>query len=149
MNPNGSTYSYFMSTLDPVAQALVPHILTLDTSDDGRTLDTLPACFGVLLSGLLAPGVGSALGCTRLQLWGAHLAIMHLVPPQLQMQGRGMVLRPCPVPEKQHVDIPASCQAGQGLYGVHESRNATMQLALAAKMRRPTGLRYESGQAQK
>ena len=36
MNPNGSTYSYFMSTLDPVAQALVPHILTLDNSDDGE-----------------------------------------------------------------------------------------------------------------
>ena len=36
MNPNGSTYSYFMSTLDPVAQALVPHILLLDNSDDGK-----------------------------------------------------------------------------------------------------------------
>ena len=36
VNPNGSTYSYFMSTLDPVAQALVPHILTLDNSDDGE-----------------------------------------------------------------------------------------------------------------
>ena len=35
VNPSGSTYSYFMSTLDPVAQALVPKMLLLDNSDEG------------------------------------------------------------------------------------------------------------------
>ena len=35
VNPSGSTYSYFMSTLDPVAQALVPKMLLLDNSDQG------------------------------------------------------------------------------------------------------------------
>ena len=43
VNPSGSTYSYFMSTLDPVAQALVPKMLLLDNSEEGEQ-PTLCAC---------------------------------------------------------------------------------------------------------
>ena len=44
VNPSGSTWSYFMSTLDPVAQALAPKILLLDTSDEGTALFAAVGC---------------------------------------------------------------------------------------------------------